>query len=203
MKRIVLAFAVLLTAAAAAAAAGEPAAAPCTLGSPCGITEQKQITVSDVVNLRAVISILSAKDKDGKPLYRFQGDVLMSFAAALQQAELQFRAYQETYRTIVAQVYGGERAANELAAKINAANAQNEKAKIDPKIAAVDVPVDEHSGELTAQLNKAFNAPSPFAAFIPRIKKDDLCLTAKEPACPVANPITVDVLTLLLPMIDR
>lgn len=180
MLRTVLAVALLATP--AVAAEPKPSSNP-------SLTVGEAIGVGNALRRLAAYTILS-KDKDGKdqPVsipfspehpspYRFSGDVLFAMSINIQQADIAQRAFQETFSALVKQIYGGA-----------------------DKVPKVGEP-DPKAPEFQEQSQKILGAKS--GALMAWIKRSDLCLGVKPPRCEAANPIPVDVLSALLPIIER
>lgn len=108
--------------------------------------------------------------------YKFSGDVLFAMSVDLQQSDIVAKSYQEAYSALIKQVYG-------------ALDKQPKPEADDPK-----------RGDFNDQAERIFQAPS--GALMVKIKRDDLCLDVTS-KCTQANPIPVDVLSALLPIIDR
>lgn len=153
-----------------------------------------KLTVNDVNNIGNALRSLSTyptldanKNLVRLPhptgTYRFSGAVLFSIAMNLKRIDEVVTAFQETHRSMTKQVYGDE------TAEILAA---------DPKRQAEAA---KKQAELQFQIDKAAKAPAGIE--MTKIKEKDLCLDAAPPACPQANPIPIDVLTLMLPIIER
>jgi hypothetical protein len=108
--------------------------------------------------------------------YRFGGDVMFAMSVDLQQSDIVLKAYQDAHAALIKQHYGS-------------ADKLPKEGEPDPKREA-----------FLADMDKAFTAPS--SALMVRIKREDLCLDV-TPKCPQANPIPLDVLMLLLPIVDQ
>jgi len=167
-----------------------PAAAP--TGAP-------KITVQEAINVGLALRRLTSyvATENGKPImnggqpvlmaygsdrpspYRFGGDVLFAMSVNLQQADLALKNFQETTTALTKQVYGSAEK-----------KAEADKADQDPLRATY-----------SAELEKAFVADS--RTLMVKIKRSSLCLEVAAPKCDQANPIPLDVLSLLLPIIER
>jgi hypothetical protein len=189
MKKTILA-ALLISAAAPAFADDKPT-----------IQKDGPPTVAEMIGAGVALRELSAKDKDGKPLYHFQSSVMFDLLTDEQQADLVQKLYADSYKALVDRVYGGQKAVNDVIAKVNECITQNKNAEKDPKVMAVVCPVDAHADEFTAEMKKVQDKPAP--GTIVKIKKTDLCLAAHDPECPVANPITIETLKQLWPILEK
>jgi hypothetical protein len=160
-----------------------------------------KLTVHEAINVGNALRRLSTYvvvDKDGKPVmgsnnqpvmmaygegrpspYRFGGDVFFAMSVDLQQSDVAVKNFQDATAALVKQYYGSPEKRAEAA-----------KADVDPK-----------KGPFEAELEKAFVGDS--RTLMVRIKRSDLCLSAAPPKCDQANPIPLDVLSSLLPIIDR
>jgi hypothetical protein len=146
--------------------------------------KSKELTVSQVIGIGSALRALAhpylTQDKSGNQIsltYKFSGDALMTMASDLQVSDSVSNNFQKSYRQLVNQTFGA----------------------IDPK--TIDgMPMDSKKAKFLEDLEKMVNSNA--SVNLLHINKKDLCLDAKND-CDSANPIPVDVLSLLEPIIDR
>lgn len=159
------------------------------------LSRNPSLTVAEAIGVGAALRRLTyytvlMKDKDGKEApanlsygpdrpspYKFDGDVLFAISVNIQQADLAQRTLQESMTALIKQVYGAS-----------------------DKVPKPGEP-DSKGSEFSEQAAKIMAAQS--GVLMAWIKKSDLCLSAKPPKCEAANPIPADVLSGMLPVIDR
>lgn len=108
--------------------------------------------------------------------------VTYQLATAAQKIESVRKSYEETTRAAIRDQFGEENPSAVAA---------------DPKRAAE---YQKKNSAFQEEIRKALSLPS--GAEIKTIRQSDLCLEAKPPECPQANPISVDTLTLLMPIVS-
>jgi hypothetical protein len=152
--------------------------------------DAKPLTVEQAVGVGEGLRDLSTRKNDQgqrAPLpsgvVRLNGRVLMQLAIAQQQTDTVLRAYQEATQTSLKNAFGDESPTAVLADPKRAAEYQTKNAAFQESV------------------KKALAAPSGVS--VRTVTPADLCHEAAPPACPQANPISVETLTLLMPILDQ
>lgn len=147
-------------------------------GTEPGAPKDKPITVGELINVGNALRQLktyNALDKDGKSI------------------SLPYRFSGETLFAMSIDTQAADAAMKAYQEAHDALIRQLSDGK--------DKVSDDKLAEYKIQAEKMFNAPS--GALLSYIKRESLCLDIAPPACPVANPIPIDVLTLMLPIIRQ